>query len=112
MACLGLREALMILLFNLVVPSIDQYTDVTIILRLMAGPDPDTHLVSVVGFPTPFRANGTFAELPPTFKDSYILNSQPTRAYVYCYWCSVSTNQRAQQVLASALAVNVATSPE
>ena len=46
MAHLGLREALMILLFNLVVPSLDQYTDVTIILRLMAGPDPDTHLVT------------------------------------------------------------------
>ena len=46
MAGLGLREALMILLFNLVVPSLDQYTDVTIILRLMAGPDPDTHLVT------------------------------------------------------------------
>ena len=38
------RQTLLILLFNMVVPSIDQYTDVNIILRLMAGPDPDTHL--------------------------------------------------------------------
>lgn len=44
MTCLPAREALVILLFNIVVPSMDQYTDITIILRLMAGPEPDTHL--------------------------------------------------------------------
>ena len=46
MPCLAPRQALMILLFGLVVPSMDQYTDINIIFRLMVGPDPDTHLVS------------------------------------------------------------------
>ena len=46
MAQISIRGALIILLFNVVVPSMDQYTDITIIMRLMAGPDPDTHLLT------------------------------------------------------------------
>ena len=41
---MSIREAMMILLFNIVVPTMDQYTDINIILRLMAGPDQSTQL--------------------------------------------------------------------
>ena len=43
---MGPRKAMLILLFGLVMPTIDQYADINIVLRLMAGPDPDTHVNS------------------------------------------------------------------
>ena len=44
MTHLSPRQALLIVLFSMLAPTMDQYTDITLVLRLMSGPDNATHL--------------------------------------------------------------------
>ena len=40
------RDAVLLLLLGVVTPALDQFSDLAFALRLMAGPDPNTHLLS------------------------------------------------------------------
>ena len=40
------RDAVLLLLLGVLTPALDQFSDLAFALRLMAGPDPNTHLLS------------------------------------------------------------------
>ena len=43
---LSIRYCLIIVLFGMLAPTMDQISDLNLVLRLMSGPDEDTHLNS------------------------------------------------------------------
>ena len=46
MAKFGLWQALLLATFGILTPSLDQYTDLTLVIRLFRGPENSTELTS------------------------------------------------------------------
>jgi hypothetical protein len=77
----------LIIIFNVLVPSLDQYTDISLARRLFMGPDDDLHvlsgktrlhlliltkyLISVIAFPYKQIFNGTFSDQSDTIQTMY-----------------------------------------
>ena len=77
----------LIIIFNVLVPSLDQYTDISLARRLFMGPDDDLNVlsgktrlyflnftkyrISVIAFPYKQIFNGTFSEQSDTIQTMY-----------------------------------------
>ena len=77
----------LIIIFNVLVPSLDQYTDISLTRRLFRGPDDDLQIlsgktrfyliiltichISVIAFPYKQIFNGTFSDQSETIQTMY-----------------------------------------
>ena len=83
MCQISMRQSLILILFGMLAPTMDQISDLNLVIRLMMGPGESTHLNTNIGFPTSQWYNVTFKEQPPTMKQMYTAVSKHFSIYVY-----------------------------
>ena len=65
------QKSCLIILFWILFPTLDQYTDLAMVYRLLNGPDQDTTITSFIYFPKKEGFNGSIGEQPENIRMVY-----------------------------------------